>query len=58
MGELSGWRWIILEGLPAIILGIVVLFYLTDKPKHAKWLTEEDGWKMTGKGTCIKCEIA
>jgi ACS family tartrate transporter-like MFS transporter len=36
----SGWRWLlVLEGLPAIILGIVTLFYLTDRPADAGWLT-------------------
>ncbi|WP_139891932.1 MFS transporter [Bacillus sp. D386] len=40
---LSGWRWMfILEGLPAIVLGIVVLFYLTNRPTDAKWLTNEE----------------
>ena len=38
---LSGWRWLFLiEGFPAILLGIVTLFYLTDRPAQAKWLTE------------------
>ncbi len=37
----SGWRWLlILEGLPAVIGGIATLFYLTDWPKHARWLSE------------------
>jgi MFS transporter, ACS family, tartrate transporter len=36
---LSGWRWLlILEGLPAVVLGIVTLFYLTDRPHQARWL--------------------
>jgi ACS family tartrate transporter-like MFS transporter len=40
---LSGWRWMfILEGVPAIILGIVTLFYLTDWPHQAKWLPQEE----------------
>ena len=35
----SGWRWLfILEGLPAVALGLFTLFYLTDRPKHAHWL--------------------
>jgi len=39
---LSGWRWVfILEGFPAVILGVVTLFYLTDRPKDAKWLAED-----------------
>lgn len=43
---LEGWRWLfILEGLPAIVLGIAVLFFLTDKPEDAAWLlAEEKAW--------------
>jgi MFS transporter, ACS family, tartrate transporter len=38
--NLSGWQWVfLLEGLPSLILGIVVLFYLTDRPQVAEWLT-------------------
>lgn len=40
---LSGWQWLLLlEGLPAIVLGVVTLFYLTDRPRDAKWLPAED----------------
>ena len=40
---LAGWRWVfILEGIPSIIIGIVVLFYLTDWPHEAKWLPEDE----------------
>jgi ACS family tartrate transporter-like MFS transporter len=36
---LSGWQWLFLiEGLPAVILGVVVFFYLTDRPQDARWL--------------------
>lgn len=36
---LSGWQWMfILEGIPAIALGAVVLFTLTDWPAEAHWL--------------------
>jgi MFS transporter, ACS family, tartrate transporter len=38
----SGWRVMYLcEGVPALVLGIVCLFYLTDSPGKAKWLTRE-----------------
>ena len=40
---LSGWRWLfILEGLPCVALGIITLFYLTDRPSEARWLTAEE----------------
>lgn len=41
--NLAGWRWVfILEGIPAIILGFVTYFYLTDRPNDAKWLPEDE----------------
>ncbi len=40
---LHGWQWLlILEGAPAIVLGIVTLFYLTDRPEHATWLPDRE----------------
>jgi ACS family tartrate transporter-like MFS transporter len=40
---LGGWRWLlIVEGLPAVVLGIVTLFYLTDHPHQAKWLRPDE----------------
>ncbi|MDY7529749.1 MULTISPECIES: MFS transporter [unclassified Cryobacterium] len=39
--DIQGWRWLfILEAVPAVVLGIVVLKYFTDKPREAKWLPE------------------
>ena len=36
----QGWQWLFLiEAVPPIILGVVVMFYLTDRPSEAKWLT-------------------
>ena len=41
--SLEGWRWMfILEGIPALILGVITLVYLTDRPSKAKWLTQEE----------------
>jgi ACS family tartrate transporter-like MFS transporter len=38
-GGLAGWQWLfILEAIPAVVLGIVVMVYLTDTPEQAKWL--------------------
>jgi MFS transporter, ACS family, tartrate transporter len=43
---LAGWQILFLvEGLPAVILGFVVLFYLPNGPNEARWLEpEERGW--------------
>ncbi len=39
----GGWRWLlILEGGPAVIAGMVTFFYMTDQPKDAKWLAEDE----------------
>ena len=35
----AGWRWLfILEGIPAVVLGVVAFFFLTDRPSEAIWL--------------------
>lgn len=40
---LKGWQWIyIFWGIPAVIAGFVVLFFLTDRPRQANWLTSEE----------------
>jgi MFS transporter, ACS family, tartrate transporter len=45
----AGWRWLfILEGIPAIILGGITVFYLTDLPAHASWLPpDERAWLVS-----------
>lgn len=43
VGGLRGWQWLfIMEGLPAIVLGVIVLCRLADGPADATWLTDED----------------
>jgi ACS family tartrate transporter-like MFS transporter len=46
---LRGWQHMyLLEGLPTIVIGVVVLFVLTDRPEQAKFLTaEEKLWLST-----------
>lgn len=40
---LIGWRWLfVVEGIPAVIMGFVTLFCLTDWPRDANWLREEE----------------
>ena len=46
---MRGWHWLfILEGIPAVLLGIACLFVLTDRPEQAKWLSDEQrAWLTT-----------
>jgi MFS transporter, ACS family, tartrate transporter len=40
---LKGWQWMfIVEAVPALILSVVVFFYLTDRPADARWLAEDE----------------
>lgn len=40
---LEGWQCVyIFWGIPAVVLGVVVLFAMTDRPRDAKWLTAEE----------------
>ena len=43
---LAGWQWLfIVEAVPAIVLAVVVFFYLTDRPADASWLApDERAW--------------
>ncbi len=46
----SGWRWLlVLEGVPAVIAGFAALFYLTDRPRDARWLADDERAWITGE---------
>jgi MFS transporter, ACS family, tartrate transporter len=58
---IAGWKWMyIAEAVPTILLGILVLAFLTDRPAQAKWLTnEERGWLagvMAGEARVIQAK--
>lgn len=43
IGGLLGWQWIYIAwGVPAVVLGIVVLMFLTDRPRQARWLADDE----------------
>jgi len=44
--SLNGWRWLfIVEGIPALVFGIITLYYMTDWPAQARWLPDgERAW--------------
>jgi len=40
---LAGWQWLfIMEAIPALVLGVVVFFYMTDRPEQASWLEKDE----------------
>ncbi len=40
---LKNWQWLfVIEGVPAIVLGLLAFRFLPDRPKHADWLTSEE----------------
>jgi MFS family permease len=46
---MRGWHWLfLLEGIPTMLLGVACLFFLTDRPQQAAWLSEaERNWLIT-----------
>lgn len=53
---LDGWRSLfVLEGIPAVVLGVVAYFVLTDWPREARWLSYEQR-QWVGQG--LKAEQA
>jgi MFS transporter, ACS family, tartrate transporter len=50
LGGLRGWQWLfLLEGIPAVVLGVIAMFYLTDRPERAHWLSEEERNWLSGQ---------
>jgi len=42
-GGLAGWQWMfLLEGIPCIVFGILTIFFISDRPADAGWLTAEE----------------
>jgi MFS transporter, ACS family, tartrate transporter len=43
---LAGWKWMfVFEAVPTVLVGIFLLFCVTDRPQVARWLSEEErGW--------------
>ncbi|MFC4946740.1 MFS transporter [Pseudonocardia sp. GCM10023141] len=45
---LAGWQWLfVIEALPAVVLGVVTWFFLTDRPGDARWLADDERTWLT-----------
>jgi MFS family permease len=53
------WQWLFfMEGVPSIIVGVIVLCYLTDKPEDAHWLSSEERSRLIDIMAREKREVA
>ncbi|CAL77629.1 putative permeases of the major facilitator superfamily [Bradyrhizobium sp. ORS 278] len=56
---LAGWQWLlIIEGLPAVLLGIACLFVLSDRPSEAKWLDADERRALDAQLTAEQATLA
>jgi ACS family tartrate transporter-like MFS transporter len=47
---LRGWQWLfLLEAVPTTLLGFAAYVWLTDRPAHARWLTDAQRAWLTGE---------
>ena len=47
---LGGWQWLFLvEGIPSVVLGLIVLFVLVDRPEEASWLSSDERAWLIGR---------
>ncbi|WP_345814139.1 MFS transporter [Paraburkholderia sp. PREW-6R] len=45
---LAGWQWLfLLEALPSLLMGLLVIVYLDDGIRHANWLTDSEKALLT-----------
>ncbi len=57
-GGLHGWQWMfVVEGVPTILLGFFTLYYLTDRPSKAEWLTREQAEWLEAELAAERAEL-
>jgi MFS transporter, ACS family, tartrate transporter len=56
---LEGWQWMYIAwGIPAVVMGVVILFAMTDRPAQARWLTTEERQALEGELARERAEAA
>jgi ACS family tartrate transporter-like MFS transporter len=46
----AGWQWMfVVEGIPAVILGVFFIFVIPDTPRNARWLTAQEREALEAK---------
>jgi ACS family tartrate transporter-like MFS transporter len=59
LAGLKGWQWMyIAEAIPTLVIGVVVFFYMTDKPQQARWLKPEEREWLAGMIEAEKRQVA
>ncbi len=54
---LASWQWLFLvEGMPSLVLGLVVFAYLPDGPRAARWLTRDEASWLDGRLAAERAE--
>jgi D-galactonate transporter len=47
--QMAGWQWLfLLEALPAVVMGVALLFWIADGIADARWLSDEEKQMLTG----------
>jgi ACS family tartrate transporter-like MFS transporter len=58
LGFDAGWRFMFfVEGLPAVVLGVVVLLFLPDRPTRARWLTAAEATALEAHLAAEEAEV-
>ncbi|WP_306513201.1 MFS transporter [Janibacter hoylei] len=48
VGGLHGWQWLfVLEGIPTVLLGVIIFVVLPNSPAGASWLTRDEAAELT-----------
>ncbi len=59
VGGVAGWKWLFVgEGVPSILLGVLVFRVLTDDPLGARWLQEDERQWLTETLEAERAEIS